>query len=113
MNGNRSWGFGGRGKGGGIEPPFPRILSIEEWPISRLTVHARKVSALAGVGVVHSSTHPRAGDSASPVTRQRHSLTGAPDSISAASVQTIDLFVSYKPRDLSVTNHLGGRCRRN
>jgi len=72
-----------------------------------------KGSALAGVGVVHSSTHPRAGDSASPVTRQRHSLTEAPDSISAASVQAVDSFVSFRPRDLNVTNAQGGKCRRN
>jgi hypothetical protein len=76
-------------------------------------LHGNKSSALAGVGVTHSNTDPRAGDSVPPVARQRHSLTDTEDSISAASMQTIDLLVSCGPRDLHVTNAQGGKCRRN
>ena len=76
-------------------------------------LHGSKGSALAGVGVVHPNTHPRAGDSARPFTRQRHSRTDAEDSTSAASVQAIDFFLSSKPRDLNVTDSKGGKCSRN
>lgn len=71
-------------------------------------------SALAGVEVViHSNPQPRAGDSARPVTRQRHSRTDAEDSISAAPLQVTDSVGTSKQRDSFVTKAKGGKCRRN
>ena len=74
---------------------------------------AVKVRPLPGSGSFIPDTHPRAGDSARPFTRQRHSRTDAEDSTSAASVQAIDFFLSSKPRDLNVTDSKGGKCSRN